>query len=109
MSLLGEVCGVYGVQKINHNLMHKFEPIFPEQHPDADLFPQRQYLDFRDQCSYDLQRKGDTKKVQEPTIHYIFQCIHCKSNDVIAVINDGGSIQNCNRCNKMYKATFYYK
>ena len=36
---------------------------------------------------------------------YEFKCIHCQSTKVSALINDGGSVQMCNQCNKTYIAT----
>lgn len=36
--------------------------------------------------------------------YYEFKCIHCQSTNVIAAINDGGSVQYCNNCKKTYKA-----
>ena len=38
------------------------------------------------------------------TIDYLHQCIHCGSNNVLTITNDGGSIQMCNNCGKSYRA-----
>jgi hypothetical protein len=35
---------------------------------------------------------------------YVWQCVHCGSKDVTAITNDGGSLQNCNKCGKTYGA-----
>lgn len=35
--------------------------------------------------------------------YYEFCCIHCRSTNVFAVTNDGGSVQMCNKCNQPYK------
>jgi hypothetical protein len=37
-------------------------------------------------------------------INYDYKCIFCHSTNVYAIVNDGGSIQFCNLCNKTYKA-----
>lgn len=37
-------------------------------------------------------------------IQYQFQCIYCQSINVVALINDGGSVQMCNACGRTYRA-----
>lgn len=36
--------------------------------------------------------------------NYEYRCIYCQSTNVIPLINDGGSIQQCNSCDKSYRA-----
>lgn len=42
------------------------------------------------------------KQIQ--SLWYIFRCIHCNSNHVSSVTDDGGSIQICRSCGQTYKA-----
>lgn len=51
--------------------------------------------------AYDSLRPSMT--TDAPT-HYIRQCIHCGSNRVSVLTNDGGSVQMCNCCGKSYRA-----
>ena len=37
-------------------------------------------------------------------IKYQFQCIYCQSTDVFALTNDGGSVQMCYACKRIYRA-----
>lgn len=36
--------------------------------------------------------------------YYEYKCVHCSSTNVFATTNDGGSIQKCNECHRIYKA-----
>lgn len=46
----------------------------------------------------------EPKHIKVLTEFYEFKCVHCNSRNVYAVTNDGGSVQQCNRCDKSYKA-----
>lgn len=37
-------------------------------------------------------------------MNYLYECPSCKSNNVTAATNDGGSVQYCNDCKLTYKA-----
>jgi len=36
--------------------------------------------------------------------YYEYKCVHCSSTNVFAITNDGGSVQQCNECQRNYKA-----
>ncbi|XWV26603.1 putative orfan [Tupanvirus soda lake] len=52
--------------------------------------------------AFDMLKPIVRDKVKGP--FYLFKCVYCGSTDVFALLNDGGSIQNCNRCGQTYRA-----
>ena len=78
MSLLGDVCLTCGQHRSNHMMKHVFAGAF-ETFASVSPTPQKKY---------------------KPP--YKFECIYCKSTNVIPLTNDGGSQQLCTKCNKSY-------